>query len=114
PATAFGDTILTWLVKEIPEMLPAALKHLASLPAAQRGGKTMKQILQTPQVETAGVFDYILMHGRSQDTALAEGLRVQYGLNHDSIQTIPPDTTTLMGALLQSVSWYGGSRVSSL
>ena len=114
PVTSFGDTILTWLAKELPGMLPAALKHLESLPATQRGGKTIKQILQTPQLEAAGMFDYILLHGNSQDIALAEVMRVQYSLNHDSVQTLPLDTTTLMGALLQSASYDGYEKLAQL
>lgn len=109
-----GATILTWLTREIPDILPVALKHLESLPAAKRDGKTVKEILQTPQFDVAGIFDTLLLVGTSEDIRIAETLRVEYSLHHDNTQVLPPNTTTLVGSLLVWTSCYGYGRLPQI
>ncbi|KIW81295.1 hypothetical protein Z517_04320 [Fonsecaea pedrosoi CBS 271.37] len=109
-----GATVLTWLTREIPDMLPVALKHLESLPAAKRDGKTVKEILQMPQFDLSGTFDTLLVAGTSEDIRIAETLRVKYSLHHDNTQVLPPNTSTLVGSLLVWTSYSGYDRLAQI
>lgn len=112
--TGMGDTSLSCMAKEMPSMLLDALDYLENLPIAARGGKTVQEILEIPQLDTPGIFDCIVLNGSSDDLVIAEALRAKYGLNHDHVQPLPPNTTTLIGA---SIVWsfsYGYDRLAQI
>ncbi|KAH8586370.1 hypothetical protein B0O99DRAFT_602542 [Bisporella sp. PMI_857] len=110
--TALCGDSLSWIVREVPSMLPVTLDYLDRQTLTSRHGKSVKEILETPMVDCAGIFDCILLHGTSQDLDIAEAIRAKYDLNHDAVQPFPPNTTTLMGALVLWTQSYGVDKLA--
>jgi hypothetical protein len=106
-----GESRLSRIAKDMPSILGFVLDHLESLPAETRGGRSVRSILESWQVDTAGIFDTLVIEGNSEELAIAEALRVKYHLGHDRIQPFPPNTTTLMGALIVWSNAYGYGRL---
>lgn len=109
-----GGTVLSRIAREIPPMVTHALDHLETLPMIARGNKTIKEILEEPQLDASGIFDLIVLHGISEDLRIADTLRRKYDLNHDKIQPFPANTTTLIGALIVWTHAYGFDRVAQI
>ncbi|KAG4410794.1 hypothetical protein IFR04_016070 [Cadophora malorum] len=66
------------------------------------------------QMDTAGIFDTLIVTGGSEELVIAEALRVKYHLSHDRVQPFPPNCTTLMGALLVWSNAYGYGRLDQV
>lgn len=109
-----GDTVLSRIAREVPPMVTHALDHLETLPMIARGNKTIKEILEVPQLDASGIFDLIVLNGVSEDLRIADTLRRKYDLNHDQIQPFPANTTTLIGALIVWTHAYGFDRVAQI
>jgi ankyrin repeat protein len=109
-----GESRLSRIAKDMPSILGFVLDHLDSLPAETRGGLSVRSILESWQVDTAGIFDTLVIEGNSEELAIAEALRVKYRLGHDRVQPYPPNTTTLMGALIVWSDAYGYGRLDQV
>lgn len=109
-----GETRLSRIAKDMPSILGFVLDHLESLPAEKRRGKSLKDILESWQIDTAGLFDTLVLEGGSEELVIAEALRVKYRLGHDRVQPFPPNATTLIGALIVWSNAYGYGRLDQI
>jgi len=109
-----GETRLSRIAKDMPSVLGFVVDHLERLPPEQRGGRSVRNILTSWQIDTAGIFDTLVMEDGSEELVIAEALRVKYGLDHDRVQPFPPNATTLTGALIVWSNIYGYGRLDQI
>lgn len=109
-----GESRLSRIARDMPSILSFVLDHLESLPVEKRGGRSVKSILESWQVDNAGIFDTLVLEGGSEELVIAEALRVKYHLGHDRVQPFPPNCTTLMGALIVWSNAYGYGRLDQV
>ena len=109
-----GDTPLSRMAREAPPMILNALEILESFLKRTKRTESVKEILEKQQLDTAGIFDLLVLQGDAQDLVTAEFLRTKYDLNHDQIQPSPPNTTTLIGSLIVWANAYGYDRIAQI
>ncbi|KAI1493334.1 hypothetical protein F5X96DRAFT_622109 [Biscogniauxia mediterranea] len=109
-----GETLLVRIAKDMPSILGFVINYLESLQAEKRGGRSVRSILESRSVSDAGIFDTLILEGGSEELVIAEALRVKYRLDHDRVQPYPPNTTSLIGAVIASSNAYGYAKLEQV
>ncbi|KAM6528957.1 hypothetical protein FALCPG4_009909 [Fusarium falciforme] len=78
-----GRNALQVAAHYFPAVLPELVNLMEGLPLEKRGGKTIKEILESQDNSGHMLFAQLLLEGYDEERQLAESLRVKYGLQHD-------------------------------
>ncbi|KAJ4218838.1 hypothetical protein NW759_007989 [Fusarium solani] len=78
-----GRNALQVAAHYFPVVLPELIKLLEELPLEKRGGKSIKEILESQDNSGHTLFALLLLEGYDDERQLAESLRVKNGLQHD-------------------------------
>jgi ankyrin repeat protein len=84
-----------------PSLVPQLVTLVDAMSPEQRGGKTMKEILDLPNKYGFSVFGLLLGEGYSVD--IAESIRSKYDLDYDSLVETDERSPTLTGVLMAPV-----------
>jgi ankyrin repeat protein len=78
-----GRNALQVAAHYFPAVLPELIKLLEESPLEERGGKNIKDILESQDNSGHTLFAQLLLEGYDEERQLAESLRLKYGLQHD-------------------------------
>ncbi|KAI8725603.1 Protein kinase domain-containing protein [Fusarium sp. LHS14.1] len=91
-----------------PAVLPELISLVEDLPLEKRGGKTIKEILESQDNSGHKLFAQLLLEGYDDERQLAESLRVKYDLQHDYKMREDDDKwTTFVGYMISAAAADG-------
>ncbi|UPL01367.1 hypothetical protein LCI18_012301 [Fusarium solani-melongenae] len=103
-----GRNALQVAAHYFPTVLPELVNLMEGLPLEKRGGKTIKEVLESQDNSGHTLFAQLLLEGYDEERQLAESLRLKYGLQNDYKMGGGGDKwTTLVGYMVSAAAAAG-------